>query len=147
MKITIPLGTYGLELATLVRDKFNEQRNKHPERSALRNNAYISFRGRGYRHKTVSFRQELPAKYAQYVSLYLYVDITKYIKAKIEKLFYIKHWYTEQTGGNCMVDMLVRNDGKVIGVTDECVALYESVEDFWNQEKQPKEIWVHEGSA
>ena len=105
MKLTIPLGTYGLELATIVRDKFNEQRNKNPERSPMRLNAHILFRGRGNRllykrtggeeikgepenikmYNPVKYKQicsyggqkDIPLKYAQRVSLYLIIDLKK----------------------------------------------------------------------
>ena len=109
MKLTIPLGKYGLELADLVRTKFNEQRNKHPERSAMRINAHILFRGRGKRNTYVrrgshpskwernarfndmkgdpnepikicgNYMGDLPVEYAQYVCLYLVIDIKKYL--------------------------------------------------------------------
>jgi hypothetical protein len=100
--ITIPLGTYGLELAEIVRGKFNEQRNKESERSPLRLRARIAFRGRGKRNlymkhkgaegipdsyeKITSWggQQDVPLSHAQRVALYLIIDISKNIKSEVE---------------------------------------------------------------
>lgn len=43
---------------------------------------------------------------------------------------YITKIETVNTGGNCMVDLLTLSDGRVIGINDECVALYESMDTF-----------------
>lgn len=40
---------------------------------------------------------------------------------------------TENTGGGCMVDFLELVDGRVLGVSDECIVLY------------PNEVAIHEG--
>ena len=39
---------------------------------------------------------------------------------------------TENTGGHCMVDFVILKDGRVLGISEDCVCLYESMEDFWN---------------
>lgn len=43
---------------------------------------------------------------------------------------YITKIETVNTGGGCMVDLLTLSDGRVIGINDECVALYESMDTF-----------------
>jgi len=43
---------------------------------------------------------------------------------------YITKIETVNTGGGCMVDLLTLSDGRVIGINDECVALYESINKF-----------------
>jgi hypothetical protein len=183
VKLTIPLGVYGLEFADLVRSKFNAERNKNPERSPMRLNAHILFRGRGKRNTYVKRKnhpskwvrnakyngvegdqdqpmrvggsQDLPVEYAQKVALYLIIDLNKTIKqylwqfkrevGKQNPLTYIKETYTEQTGGGCMVDMIVRNDGKIIGVSDECVVVYKNIDAFWNQDKEIGSIYTYGG--
>lgn len=45
---------------------------------------------------------------------------------------YIKEVSTQDTGGNCTVDFVHLHDGRVLGITDECVVLYASMQDFWN---------------
>ena len=57
-----------------------------------------------------------------------------------EALKFIKKVYTEHTGGGCMVDFVVLKSGKMVSITKDCICLYDSVEDFWNHEKQPKTI-------
>lgn len=37
-----------------------------------------------------------------------------------------------QTGGNCMVSLVTLADGRVLGINDECVVLYRSMDDFEN---------------
>lgn len=37
---------------------------------------------------------------------------------------------THGTGGNCMVDVIELKSGKAICISDECVALYDSVDEF-----------------
>lgn len=45
---------------------------------------------------------------------------------------YIKSTETVNTGGGCMVDLIYLQDGRVIGLNDECAVLYASITDFWN---------------
>jgi len=44
---------------------------------------------------------------------------------------YIDKTSSENTGGGCWVDFIHLKDGRVIGLNDECVVLYESMEEFW----------------
>lgn len=44
---------------------------------------------------------------------------------------FIKKVWTENTGGGCMVDMIELEDGRVIGINEECVVLYESMDQFY----------------
>ena len=53
---------------------------------------------------------------------------------KVEKLTFIKESFTMNTGGDCMVDFLTLTDGKVIGVNDECIVLYPSMDAFMSGE-------------
>ena len=41
---------------------------------------------------------------------------------------YIAQYWTENTGGNCMVDFIQLKDGRVIGITDESICVYPSIE-------------------
>jgi len=43
---------------------------------------------------------------------------------------FIKSISTENTGGGCMVDFIFLLDGRVIGVNDDCVVLYPTLEAF-----------------
>ena len=45
-------------------------------------------------------------------------------------LNYIDRVFTENTGGGTMVDFVQLKDGRILGVNDECVVLYESMEAF-----------------
>ncbi len=47
------------------------------------------------------------------------------------KYAYIDKVETEQTGGNIMVDFVILKDGRVLGISEDCVCLYTSMEDFW----------------
>ncbi len=47
----------------------------------------------------------------------------------MDDLTYVKDAFTEQTGGGCMVDYIELKNGRVIGITDECVALYPSLKE------------------
>ena len=40
---------------------------------------------------------------------------------------------TINTGGNCMVDLLFLEDGKIIGISADVAVLYPSIEDFEDQ--------------
>lgn len=43
---------------------------------------------------------------------------------------HIKKVTTENTGGGCMVDFIHLPDGRVIGVNEDCIVLYNSMRDF-----------------
>lgn len=47
-------------------------------------------------------------------------------------LTYVKKVWTENTGGGCMVDMIELEDGRVIGINDECLVVYPSYDAFYN---------------
>lgn len=47
---------------------------------------------------------------------------------------WIKDLTSENTGGGCMVDFIHLKDGRVIGITDECAVLYDSMEAFDNSD-------------
>lgn len=44
---------------------------------------------------------------------------------------FVQQVFTENTGGGCMVDLVVLNEGRVIGITDESVVLYPSMNAFY----------------
>ena len=100
MQLRIPLGTYGSDLADIVVEKFNAERNRHKERSPHRLNAYILRRGRGNRQlykrvgdkfELIANGQRLPLKYAQRQALYLVIDLKKELVKNI--------WYVKRTLG------------------------------------------------
>ena len=45
-------------------------------------------------------------------------------------LNYIDRVFTENTGGGTMVDFVQLKDGRILGINDEFVVLYESMEAF-----------------
>jgi hypothetical protein len=47
---------------------------------------------------------------------------------------YIKRIFTENTGGGSMVDFVELWDGKILGINDEFVVLYESMKAFYEGE-------------
>jgi hypothetical protein len=51
------------------------------------------------------------------------IDTTK-------SLHWIKAIEGYETGGNCPVDFIHLHDGRVIGIDNECIVLYESMEAF-----------------
>lgn len=44
---------------------------------------------------------------------------------------FVSRIYTENTGGGCMVDFVVLKDGRLIGLNDESVVLYPTLECFY----------------
>ena len=44
----------------------------------------------------------------------------------------ITKYYTENTGGGCLVDFLELENGLILAVSDEYVGLYASKEEFYN---------------
>jgi hypothetical protein len=44
---------------------------------------------------------------------------------------YIDKVETENTGGGSMVDFVILKDGRVLGINDEYVCLYASMDDFY----------------
>jgi len=44
---------------------------------------------------------------------------------------YIESVTTEHTGGNCFIDFVQLKNGKVLGINGDCIVLYDSMEDFW----------------
>ena len=51
---------------------------------------------------------------------------------------HIERVETEQTGGNIMVDFVILKDGRVLGISDDCVCLYKSLDDFWDATPESK---------
>jgi hypothetical protein len=47
-------------------------------------------------------------------------------------LNYIDSVFTENTGGGSMVDFVQLKDGRILGINDECVVLFESIDDFYD---------------
>ena len=45
---------------------------------------------------------------------------------------YIEKTFTDNTGGGTYVDFIILKDGRCIGLNDECVALYDSYEQFYD---------------
>jgi hypothetical protein len=43
---------------------------------------------------------------------------------------YIQSTSTYESGGNCSVDFIHLKDGRVLGVSGDCVVLYDNMEDF-----------------
>ena len=54
------------------------------------------------------------------------------------KLEYIESVTSSDTGGHCIVDFVILKDGRVLGINDECVCLYKSMEDFWDATSENK---------
>jgi hypothetical protein len=52
---------------------------------------------------------------------------------------YIKNTFTEYTGGGCYVDFVTLSDGRVIGINNETIVLYESFEAF----NTPTDDWIY----
>lgn len=48
------------------------------------------------------------------------------------KTTYVTKIETVSSGGGCMVDLITLSDGRVIGINDEAVGLYDTEEKFWN---------------
>lgn len=53
---------------------------------------------------------------------------------------HIKRVFSENTGGNCSVDFVQLNDGRIVGINEECIVLYESLDDFYNCETRNRQI-------
>ena len=52
---------------------------------------------------------------------------------------YIVDINTEFTGGNCPVDFVTLKDGRVLGISDDCVVLYQDMQDFWDMETKSRQ--------
>lgn len=48
------------------------------------------------------------------------------------KANYIKEITTENVGGGSMVDFIHLQDGRIIGLNDECAVLYNNMQEFWD---------------
>lgn len=57
---------------------------------------------------------------------------------KLPELTFVGGVSSEQTGGGCMVDFVHLADGRVLGINDECVVLYKSMDDFWDASPENK---------
>ena len=49
---------------------------------------------------------------------------------------FVKRVFTEDTGGGCYVDFIELDDGRLIGINDECVVLYKNMDDVFEGENQ-----------
>ena len=52
---------------------------------------------------------------------------------------YIKNTFSEHTGGGFWVDFVTLSDGRVIGINNETIVLYESFEAF----NKPTDDWIY----
>ena len=52
-----------------------------------------------------------------------------------EECSFIEKVWTEQTGGNVMVDYIRLKSGELIGITDECIVNYGKVEYTWEADE------------
>jgi len=43
---------------------------------------------------------------------------------------YVRSIHTDQTGGMCMVDVLIMHSGRVLTITDECVVAWPSIKSW-----------------
>ena len=71
-------------------------------------------------------------------------------KPYTDKTEYVKKLFAEDTGGGCLVDLVFLEGGKVLGITDECVCLYESHEHFFetlNTGYDVPILWLDEEQA
>ena len=46
---------------------------------------------------------------------------------------------TYETGGNCPVDFITLKSGRVLGISDDCVVLYDDMEDFYSMELKSRQ--------
>jgi hypothetical protein len=51
---------------------------------------------------------------------------------------YIAQITSENTGGGCIVDFVHLKDGRILGINDEYMVLYDSMDEFWNATAQNK---------
>ena len=61
-------------------------------------------------------------------------------------MHYIVKQETWNTGGGCMVDILTLRDGKVLCVSDEYVGLYNSIDEFFDDDgtRCNDGFWINE---
>ena len=52
--------------------------------------------------------------------------------------FYIEDTETWDTGGNIQVDIVRLKNGKIIGISDDCVCLYDNEDQFWEDDPNVK---------
>lgn len=66
----------------------------------------------------------------------------------MKELNYIKSVFTENTGGGCMVDFIELDTGKIIALTDECVCVYNSIDEFYQcTDNSPLNAYFFEDTA
>jgi len=51
---------------------------------------------------------------------------------KTPDMTYVKAVWSENTGGGTMVDMIILDNGMLIGINDECIVLYPNEESFYD---------------
>ena len=45
-----------------------------------------------------------------------------------------------ETGGGCPVDFVLLKSGRVLGISGDCVVLYDNMEDFYDMETKSRQI-------
>lgn len=54
---------------------------------------------------------------------------------------YINRVFTENTGGGCYVDFIELDDGRIIGINNECVVLYKNMDDVYGGEHKDRKAF------
>jgi hypothetical protein len=54
---------------------------------------------------------------------------------------YITEVFTENTGGGLMCDFVRLKNGKIIAISDECIAIYESLDSFYEGTGEEPCLW------
>lgn len=57
---------------------------------------------------------------------------------------HIKNTFTEYTGGGFYVDFVTLENGEILGINEECIVLYKSIEDFENGSEHNKTLHILE---
>lgn len=50
----------------------------------------------------------------------------------MDKTKFIESVYPEDTGGGTIVDIIQLKDGRILGISEECVVLYPSMDAFYD---------------
>jgi len=59
--------------------------------------------------------------------------IEQLVETSIKKplMHHVTKTETINSGGGCMIDLIHLDNGKVIGLDDECLVVYKSIDAFW----------------
>jgi hypothetical protein len=60
----------------------------------------------------------------------------------MKEMLYINKISAEQVGGGNEVDFVHLPNGQVLGINDECVSLYASMQAFWDSETPLCSRWL-----